>query len=81
MVKIIPKSKETIIGEEHLFTIMFGLEDVLEVYKTNLNKLNKIDYNDMNAQEAYLQKHYENKIYDVEQLLKDIKLGIENVTN
>lgn len=71
MLKIVPKSNESIIGEEHLYTIMFGLEDVLKLYEKELKELDKTDY--------YFQKRYENKIYETKKLLEEINEAIERL--
>lgn len=81
MIKVIPNSKDTIIGEEHLYTIKFGLEDVLKVYKKEVEKYNKMDYSKMTGEEIHLMKWYENKVFDNEKLLKEIDEAIDNLDN
>lgn len=79
MIKIVPKSNTTIIGEDHLYTIMFRLQDALELYKNELNEYSKKDYSEMSAEEIHLMKWHKNKIFDTENILKEIEEAIDSV--
>lgn len=79
MIKIIPKSKESIIGEYHLYPIMFVLEDALKIYKLELERFEKMEYDKMTGEEVHIMKWYENKVFDTEHLLKEINEAIENI--
>ena len=79
MIKLIPKSKDSTISEYHLYIIMFGLQDALKTYKLELEYFKNMKYSQMSAEEVHLMKWYENKIYDIEKLLKEINEAIENI--
>jgi hypothetical protein len=79
MVKIIPESKELIIGEEYLYTIMFGLKDVLKIYQKEIEEYNKIEYSKMSCEQIHLMGYFENKVFDTQKVLLEIDNEIERM--
>lgn len=79
MIKIITKSNQSALSEEHLYPIMFALQDSLEIYRQKLQDLNSIPYNSLDGEETYLIKWYQNKIADTEKVLNEINSAIDNI--
>jgi hypothetical protein len=64
MIKIVPLSNETIIGEDHLMTISSALDEALELYKKYHKNYEQIPYIEEDAIEIHFQNYYSNHIIE-----------------
>ena len=70
MINLVFDTKDSILSEEHLYPIMFALDDALEVYKTMLDEYDKKEYEEMSGEEIHLRRWCSNKIIDAEKSIK-----------
>ena len=78
MINLVFDTKESIICEEHLYLIMFGLQDALEFYKKELTTYKKEDYYNI-TQYWYFKRRMENRIYETKKLLDEINSAIDKL--
>ena len=71
MINLVFDTKDSILSEEHLYPIMFALEEAIKSYKKDLINCEIVDYANA-VQYWYFQSHYKNKIYDAEKVLNEI---------